>query len=96
MEQYEEALKRGDQEAWHVLTTQMQEPLRRFISRQLAGHANSAQEVTELEQRTWVQAQGSIGTDEGGSKVDTWVFGVARHVVQDFFKQVSQIQQLQA
>lgn len=74
-----ERARAGDPEAFQAIFRRFGRPVLAFICHML-GDRSSAEELT---QETFVRAYRKLGRMEAGSKLSTWLFGIARNVVRE-------------
>jgi RNA polymerase sigma-70 factor (ECF subfamily) len=77
-----ERIRAGDREAFSQLYQQTREPVYRYILSRI----QDPFEAEDLTQETFFQAYRSIGSFEGRSCLQTWLFGIARYTTLRFYR----------
>lgn len=75
--------REGDEEAFHAIFIRYSKPILSFIYSLLGDRACSE----DLTQETFVRAYRRLDSMHEGTRLSTWLFGIARNVVREFFRE---------
>ena len=84
-------LRNGDTRAFHILFNRLVPILCSFLTKQFELHPNDAEEIAS---DAMLKVHKSVATfnPDGGAKLTTWIFEIARHTAIDFLRKRTALQ----